>query len=221
VPSPEQPSAKEPNSEQTPAPTPLPQVQPQPNAETPAPTPDERPIQPLPQNPQPSARAPGATSTPRPIFSPEQARRVAEQMDAAETQQMQGQVRALANWLRNDKRFQDEDFWPIFQAGLATSGPSMVPGGASIGTGEVMALITNSQTNFQAADNLEAYSRSLKTALPYNVKQQIVQALSLATDADAAYTSVQQVLRQNNTTVSQQADQLLRQAAQQAQQGAR
>ncbi len=29
---------------------------------------------------------------------------------------------------------------------LGTSGPSMVPGGMSIGTGEVMALITNAQT---------------------------------------------------------------------------
>ncbi len=220
TPAPDQPTANQPNTEQTPTPNPQSQVQPQPNGTSPVPTPLDQPQQPLPNNPQPSAQAPGATSSPRPIFTPQQAQRVAEQIDAAETQQMQGQLQSLANWLRNDKCFQDEDFWPIFQAALATTGPSMVPGGATLGTGEVMALITNAQTNFQAADNIEARSRNLKTALPWNVKQQLVQALSLATDANQAYNSAQQVLQRNGTTLSQQADQMLRQAAQNAGQAA-
>jgi hypothetical protein len=96
----------------------------------------------------------------------------------------------------------------------------MVPGGPSIGTGEVMALITNAKTNVEAADNVDRYSRNLKSALPFNVKQQIVQALALATSADEAYRTVQQVLLKNNTTLSQQAEATLRQAAQQAEQAA-
>jgi hypothetical protein len=220
TPPPNQPSATQPNLEETPTPTNQPQVQPLPNGTVPAPSPRPNPNQPLPENQQPSTRAPGSTSTPKPIFTPQHAQRVAEQMDAAEREQIEGQLRYLANWLRNDPSCKDPDFWPILQASLATSGPSMVPGGVSIGTGEVMALITNAQTNVQAADNVEAYSRNLKAALPWNVKQQIAQALALATSADEAYTSVQQVLRQSNTTLSQQANQVLQQAAQQAEQTA-
>ena len=218
VPPPDQPTAPNPRSAETPEPTPTPEVQPSPQPETsaPAPTPQEQPVRPMPSPPQPSQPAPGASSAPKPIFTPEQARRVAENMEAAERQQLQGQLRYLANWLRNDPKCKDPDFWPILQAALGTSGPSMVPGGMSIGAGEVMALITNADTNVRAADNIERYSRNLKTALPYNVKQQIAQSLALATSADEAYTSVQQVLKQNNTNLSQQANQVLIQAAQQA-----
>jgi hypothetical protein len=145
---------------------------------------------------------------------------VAEQIDAAEVQQVQKQLPTLSNWLRNDPSCRDPEFWPILQAGLATQGASMVPGGPSIGTGEVMALITNAKTNVEAADNVDRYSRNLKSALPFNVKQQIVQALALATSADEAYRTVQQVLLKNNTTLSQQAEATLRQAAQQAEQAA-
>jgi hypothetical protein len=154
-------------------------------------------------------------------MTPQQAQAVAEQMDAAERQQVEGQLRVLANWLRNDKSCKDPDFWPILQASLATQGPAMMPGGASIGTGEVMALITNAQTNVQAADNIEHYSQNMKSALPFNIKQQIVQALSLATSADDAYSAVQGLLQKNNTTLSQQALVALQQAAQQAEQAAR
>lgn len=221
VPPPTQPTAPNPRTAEQPQPSPTPQVQPSPQPETtaPAPTPREQPTQPMPV-PQPSQPAPGASSAPRPLFTPEQARRVAENMDAAEKQQLQGQLRYLANWLRTDKACKDPDFWPVLQAGLATSGPSMVPGGMSIGAGEVMALITNAETNVQAADNIERYSRNLKSALPYNVKQQIAQALALATSADEAHRSVQQVLKQNNTTLSQEANQVLIQAARQAAQAA-
>ncbi len=217
VPPPTQPTAPDPRVAEQPQPSPTPQVQPSPQPETPAPapTPREQPTQPTPA-PQPSQPAPGARSAPKPLFTPEQARRVAENMDAAERQQLQGQLRYLANWLRNDKACKDPDFWPILQASIATSGPAMVPGGMSLGAGEVMALITNAETNVQAADNIERYSRNLKGALPYNVKQQIAQALALATSADEAYSSVQQVLKQNNTTLSQEANQVLIQAAQQA-----
>jgi tetratricopeptide (TPR) repeat protein len=220
TPAPNQPSATQPNLEETPTPTDQPQVQPLPDGTVPTPSPQPNPNQPLPDNEQPSNRAPGSTSTPKPIFTPQQAQQVAEQMDAAEREQVQGQLRYLANWLRNDPSCKDTDFWPILQASLATSGPSMVPGGASIGTGEVMALITNAQTNVQAADSIEAYSKNLKTALPWNVKQQIAQALALATNANEAYTSVQQVLKQSNTTLSQQANQVLQQTARQAEQTA-
>ena len=142
-------------------------------------------------------------------------------MDAAEREQLEGQLRYLANWLRNDERLSDPDFWPIMQGALATSGPAMVPGGMSIGAGEVMAIITNANSNVQAADNIERYSRNLRSVLPYNVKQQIAQALALATSADEAYSTVQQVLQQNGTELSQQALEALRQAAQQAEQAAR
>jgi hypothetical protein len=217
VPPPTQPTAPNPREAEQPQPSPTPQVQPSPQPETtaPAPTPREQPTQPMPA-PQPSQPAPGASSAPKPLFTPEQARRVAESMDAAERQQLQGKLRYLANWLRNDKACKDPDFWPILQAGIATSGPAMVPGGMSIGSGEVMALITNAETNVQAADNIERYSRNLKSALPYNVKQQIAQSLALATSADEAYRSVQQVLKQSNTTLSQEANQVLIQAAQEA-----
>ena len=222
VPPPTQSTAPDPRTAEQPQPSPTPEVQPSPQPDTPepAPTPREQPIQPMPSPPQPSQPAPGASSAPRPLFTPEQAKRVAENMDAAERQKLQGELRMLADWLRKDRRFSDPDFWPIMQAALATSGPSMAPGGMSIGTGEVMALITNADTNVQAADNIERYSRNLKGALPYNVKQQIAQSLALATSADEAYTSVQQVLKQNDTTLSQQANQVLIQAAQQAAQAA-
>ncbi len=189
----------------------------QPNLDTKAAasTPQPNPTQTAPSNPQPAGGT-GPTSQAGPIFTPQQAEAVAEQMDAAEREQIEGQLHYLANWLRTDQSCKDPDFWPILQTTLATQGSTMIPGGMSIGTGEVMALITNAQTNIEAADNIEHYSSNLKSVLPYNVRQQIVQALALATSANDAYTAVQQVLQKSNTTLSQQALATLSQAAQEA-----
>jgi hypothetical protein len=181
---------------------------PQPQAATP-----QARAQPTQPNPKPQPKAPAQPATPaapQPLFSPQDAQRVVEDMDRAERQGIQGELGYLANWLRNDPACNDREFWPILQTALATTGPSMAPQGLSIGAGEVMAVITNSETNREAADRLEFYSRNLRSVLPQPVKVQIAQVLGQSTSARQAYNLVDTVLRQSNVATSQQtADVLL------------
>jgi len=144
----------------------------------------------------------GTSSPQRGLFSESEASQVGRQANGMETGSAQGYLRTLSNWLRNDPRMQDADFWPIMQAAIATAGPSMVPGGPSVGSGEVMGALTNADTNFQAADNLDALATRLRSVLPAAVEAGIVATLSTANDADAAMQGIYGVLRTNNTQLS-------------------
>ncbi|MBM3472106.1 MAG: hypothetical protein FJX75_02380 [Armatimonadetes bacterium] len=165
------------------------------------------------QAPQPQ---PAQAPQPKPLFTPAEAQRVADGIDNAERQEIQGTLGYLANWLRHDPACNDEDFWPILQTALATTGPSMAPQGLTFGSAEVMANITNADNAWQAADAIEAQSRNLRSVLPQNVKLQIAQVLANATSAQQAYAYVDATLRQNNTGVSNYATQVLVEAVQRA-----
>ena len=171
--------------------------------------------------PQPTQPAPAPTpqpvpAQPKPLFTPAEAQKVAEAMDNAERQEIQGALGYLANWLRHDPACNDADFWPILQTALATTGPSMAPQGLTFGAAEVMADITNADNAWQAADNIERHSRSLRSVLPQGVKLQIAQVLASSTSAEQAYIYVDAALRQSNTAVSNYATQVLVDATQRA-----
>ncbi len=180
---------------------------PQATSRTPTPAPQPKP------KPQPKApEQPATPPAPQPLFSPREAQKVAEDMDRAEREGIQAELGYLANWLRNDPACNDRDFWPILQTALATTGPAMAPQGLSIGAGEVMALITNSETNWEAADRLEFHSRNLKSVLPHPVKVQIAQVLAQSTSSRQAYNLVDTVLRQSDVATSQQTANVLLEA---------
>jgi len=190
-------------------PTPAPQAAPR-AASAPQRAPAPQP-QPGPQGqPQPQPQQP------RPLFSPDDAQRVAEAMDQAEREEIQGALGYLAEWLRRDPACNDPDFWPILQTALATTGPSMVPQGLSFGAAEVMRVITNAPSARHAARDLEFHSRDLRSVLPPGVKLQIAQVLANATSADQAYYYIDQALRQNNTAVSNYATEVLADAVRRA-----
>ncbi|MGQ9731822.1 MAG: hypothetical protein ACUVX8_11200 [Candidatus Zipacnadales bacterium] len=161
------------------------------------------------RQPAPPAQAP----QPQPLFTPQEAERVVQAIDDAERRELQGALGYLANWLRHDPACNDPDFWPILQTALATTGPSMAPQGLTFGVAEVMTNIVNADTAWEAADRLEYQSRNLKSVLPYTVKVQIAQALARSTSAEEAYRLVDWTLRQNNTSVSNYATQVLIDAA--------
>ena len=166
-----------------------------------------------PAQPQPARSQP---QQPKPLFTPAEAQRVADGLDSAERQDIQGTLGYLANWLRHDPACNDPDFWPILQTALATTGPSMAPQGLTFGAAEVMANITNADNAWQAADAIEQQSRSLRSVLPQGIKLQIAHVLASATSAQQAYTYVDAALRQNNTAVSNYATQVLVEAVQRA-----
>lgn len=133
-------------------------------------------------------------------------------MDAAEREGIQAELHYLAEWLRSDPACNDREFWPILQTALATTGPTMAPQGLSIGAGEVMALITNAPTNWDAADSIEYHSRNLRSVLPHPVKAAIAQVLASSTSAQNAWNRVDNMLRRNSTQVSQQTANVLLEA---------
>jgi tetratricopeptide (TPR) repeat protein len=171
-----------------------------------------------PAQPQPQAQGQPAPQPqqPQPLFTPADAQRVAETIDQAERAEIEGALGYLAEWLRRDPACNDEDFWPILQTALATTGPSMAPEGLSFGSAEVMSLIVNAPSAQQAARDLEFHSRNLRGVLPQNVKLQIAQVLASATSAEEAYVYVDTILRQNNTAVSNYATQVLMEAVRRA-----
>ena len=201
---------------QTPAPTPTsPQARAQPQAQQAPPIRQPRAQmtgQPQQQpKPQPEPQPPPQPE-PQSLFTPDEARQVAEAMDAAEREGIQAELHYLAEWLRSDPACNDREFWPILQTALATTGPTMAPQGLSIGAGEVMALITNAPTNWDAADSIEYHSRNLRSVLPHPVKAAIAQVLASSTSAQNAWNRVDNMLRRNSTQVSQQTANVLLEA---------
>ena len=205
-------------------------VTPTPQASEPQPPPEQVTDQPAPQpqgatptapqtplpTPAPTP-APNLPNTPQqnPLMNPQTAQQVAEQMDATEKGQLVQGLHYMATYLR-DPKFQDEEFWPIMQAALGTQGLSAIGGGATMGSAQVIALITNAKSGNEAADNIEKYTYNLPSALPQAVKQQIAQVLSTASSPDAAYTGVQGVLKASGLQLSQVTNNYLAQAIQQA-----
>jgi hypothetical protein len=210
-------------------PSPAQVVTPTPQASEPQPPPDQVTPQPAPQPQGATPTAPTPTPTPaptpapnlpntpqeRPLMDPRTAQQVAEQMDATEKGQLVAGLRYMAQYLRA-QQFQDPENWELLVAAMATSGLSMIPGGATMGSAQVISLITNAKSGNEAANNLEQYSVNLPSALPQAVKQQIAQVLATATNPDAAYTGVQKVLQGSGIQISQVTNNYLAQAIQQA-----
>jgi hypothetical protein len=218
-----------------------PQVQPNPEAAAPQPPPLPTPdaTAPMPQGAMPATNTPAPNNPnvpqpnpnpnvpqpqpqeqgPKPLMDPHTAQAVADQMDATEKGELVNGLHYMATYLRSPQ-FQDPDNWELLQAAMATSGLSMIPGGASIGTAQVIGLITQAKNGNEAADNIEQYSYNLPSALPQAVKQQIAQVLATATDPDQAYSGVQGVLNGSGIKISQVTSNYLAQAIQQAAQTA-
>ncbi|MBM3498164.1 MAG: tetratricopeptide repeat protein [Armatimonadetes bacterium] len=165
VPTPDQPSAEQPNALQTPTPAPQPQTQPLPDGTTPAPAPLDAPQQPLPNNPQPSAEAQGANPRGPQLFTPEEARRISQQIDQAHQREVaaaKGQIGQIAQAIRN----LDEETWREGGRDSITLMTTQLLGSnASAGTLAALQMVATAETPSQAADRLEAYARTLPPAL--------------------------------------------------------
>ena len=216
------PTPTQPSPEQVVTPTPQasePQPPPEQVTEQPAPQPQGA-TPTAPQTPMPTPAptpAPNLPNTPlqNPLMNPQTAQQVAEQMDATEKGQLVEGLHYMATYLRS-AQFQDPENWELLSAAMATSGLSMIPGGATMGSAQVISLITNAKNGNEAADNLEKYSYNLPSALPQALKQQIAQVLATADNPDAAYTGVQNALKASGIQISQVTNNFLAQAIQQA-----
>ena len=167
TPSPELPSAAVPDTTRTPEVVSAPTYQPDPSVNTPAttPTPDPQPVQPLPDQPQPSAPSPGNTSGPQSLFTPQQAEQVAQAINEAHQSEVaaaHGQIGAIAQMIRN----LDEEIWRDGgRDALVLQASGLLAATGSAGSLQALSLISTAETPAIAANNLEAYARSLPPAL--------------------------------------------------------
>ncbi|MBM3472105.1 MAG: tetratricopeptide repeat protein [Armatimonadetes bacterium] len=184
TPSPDQPTADQPNTEQTPTPNPQAQLQPNPDGSTPLPTPQDQPQ--LPDANQPSAQSPGSSPRGPRLFTPEEAQRVAQQIDQAHQRDValaKGQIGQIAQAIRN----LDEETWREGGRDSITLMATQLLGtNASAGALGALQMVGTAETPAQAADRLEDYARRLPPAL---TPQQLM--------------AIQQVLTQPNVTPTQ------------------
>jgi cytoskeletal protein RodZ len=163
--------------------------QPSPNPIT-TPSPDQPTAnQPQPQLPdaqQPSAQSPGSAPRGPQLFTPQEAQRVAQQIDQAHQKDValaKGQIGQIAQAIRN----LDEETWREGGRDSITLMATQLLGtNASAGTLGALQMVSTAETPAQAADRLEAYARRLPPAL---TPQQLL--------------AIQQVLTQPNVTPTQ------------------
>jgi len=162
---PDQPTSDLPNAEQTPTPNPQPNVQPLPDGTSPVPTPQDQPQLPLPDSKQPSAQSQGAQPRGPQLFTPEEARAVAQQINQAHQQDValaKGQIGQIAQAIRN----LDEETWREGgRDSITLMATQLLGASTSAGTLTALQMVSTAETPAQAADRLEAYARSLPPAL--------------------------------------------------------
>jgi tetratricopeptide (TPR) repeat protein len=177
TPAPDQPTANPSDAER--APNPQPQGQPLPDGTAPILTPQDQPQQPLTDNPQPSRQGPGVSPRGPQLMTPEEARRVSQQVDQAYQQEVaaaRGQIGQIAQAIRN----LDEETWREGGRDSITLMATQLLGtNASAGTLSALQMVSTAETPSQAADRLEAYARSLPPALTpqqlYAIQQVLTQ----------------------------------------------
>ena len=78
----------------------------------------------------------------------------------------------------------------------------MIPGGATQGHGEILAIISRARNGAEAATAMEKAVR--QWSLPRQVEAQCVQVLATATDYNSAINGLDSVMRSSGTQLSQQ-----------------
>lgn len=178
TPPPQQPLTEQATSQLAPGPDQQPELQPPPNATAPVPSAPEAANQPFPNATQPSLRSPGSMVAPRSLFTPEQARQAAEQIDQAYQRDValaKAQIGQIAQAIRN----LDEETWREGGRDAITLLTTQVLGtNVSPGTLAALQMVSTAETPAQAADRLEAYARTLPPALSPQQLLVIQQVLS-------------------------------------------
>jgi tetratricopeptide (TPR) repeat protein len=167
-----------------------PRLQPQPEGSTPVPPPT--PTQPNPGTTAPSPAAP----------NPDAAREVLGPIERATKEQMYQQLRLVIGPLR-DPNLQDPEFYEILKTATVTQSPTMAPGGLSMGSAEVLAVIAAANTGAEAADRLEQQAPSIIEASWSAFAAEAALALAQGTTAQQAQGLLLPLLRKYGITLGQ------------------
>jgi hypothetical protein len=177
-----------------------------------------KPPQGLPASTAAPAPAPAAAPAPQarpPLFTPDRARRIADDIDRIETYQARQGIWYLAWCLANDRNLQREDMWEFEREMIVLLVAETSP---SAGTLDLADIVQTSGTCGEAAYRISQRAYDLESVLPEAVKRQIANSLATSVSAGEAWRQVDAALRAGGTGTTEYTAEQLRQTLVKAEQ---